>query len=551
MISADRDPIVSALLRIAGDPAQWECLADVLPGCEAPRTASDGAGHIASVAALAALSRARGEGEPTAPAVGELGVVLTAPNGRVLACNGAAAASLRALGRAEPGQPLAFDDETNGRAASAALETARRTGRRVGVRFDTAQGPLFASAAPARALIGDAAPHVGALLVFSADAGGEATSDLLRQSFRLTDAELRLARDLANGLSLQRAAQSAGVSVHTARNQLRAVFDKVGVQRQSDLVRAMHQFDRMAGGTPAFEAPAVEAPPLQRMRLPDGRWLGFREYGDPAGRAFLAFHEGLGSSLMPPGTDDLARALGLRLLAPERPGFGQSDPLPHAYRFEAVAEDMVCFLAERGVQRLRIGAILSGAASALHTAARLGERVDLVLLCSGRAPQPTSTDRASSLFARLRAGFERQPWAMEAIFAILQFRRSPELIRQMITRVASAAPGDAAWLRTNPQFADYVCQYVGECLARGSRGPVQELVAFRRGRDRPPPLAPSTQVAVWHGAQGDAAPLASLLDALGAAPAELRVFDDAGMLMTPRRWPEILARAARPDDASV
>jgi len=543
MASADRDPVVTALLRIAGDPAQWECLVEALPAWDADTGAPDAAARVASVAALAALSRVRGEGEPSAPPAGELGVVLTAPNGRVLACNGAAATSLQSLGRAEPGRHLAFDDEAHARAATAALETARRTGQRVGVRFETCHGPLFASAVPAQALL-PAGADLGALLVFSAAAGGEETSDLLRQSFRLTDAELRLARGLANGLSLQRAAESAGVSVHTARNQLRAVFDKMGVQRQSDLVRAVHQFDRMAGAMPAAGAPAVEAPPVRRMRLPDGRQLGFREYGDPAGQPLLTFHEGMGSSLMPPGTDALARALGLRILAPERPGFGQSDPVAGGYSFDDIAEDMVGFLADRRVERLRIAAVLSGAAPALSTAARLGDRVELVLLCSGRTPRPTRTDRASSLFARLRAGLENQPWAMEAMLAIVRLRRSPELTHQVVARNVSAAPGDVAWLQAHPEAADYIGQYVGECLARGSRGPVQELRAFRRAGNAPPPL--STPIVVWHGGQGDAAPLEALLDHLGETVSELRVFDDAGLLVTLRHWPEVLARAARP-----
>jgi pimeloyl-ACP methyl ester carboxylesterase len=84
----------------------------------------------------------------------------------------------------------------------------------------------------------------------------------------------------------------------------------------------------------------ADAPPVRTIGLKDGRRLAFRDYGDPDGRPMISFHEGLGSSLLPPGTQALAQELGLRIITPERPGYGQSDPRSD-YSFEGVAEDVV------------------------------------------------------------------------------------------------------------------------------------------------------------------------------------------------------------------
>ena len=65
----------------------------------------------------------------------------------------------------------------------------------------------------------------------------EASLQCFGEAFRLTPAERRLARYLASGGCLTDAAKSFGVSRHTVRNQLRSIFDKVGVQRQADLTR--------------------------------------------------------------------------------------------------------------------------------------------------------------------------------------------------------------------------------------------------------------------------------------------------------------------------
>ena len=65
----------------------------------------------------------------------------------------------------------------------------------------------------------------------------QATSDVLIALFGLTPAEARLAIRLVNGLSLDEAAISLGVSRNTAKSHLRAVFSKTGVTRQPQLIQ--------------------------------------------------------------------------------------------------------------------------------------------------------------------------------------------------------------------------------------------------------------------------------------------------------------------------
>ena len=44
-------------------------------------------------------------------------------------------------------------------------------------------------------------------------------------------------RGLVDGLSLTEYAETAGVTVQTARSQIKAIFAKTGVRRQSELMR--------------------------------------------------------------------------------------------------------------------------------------------------------------------------------------------------------------------------------------------------------------------------------------------------------------------------
>ena len=60
---------------------------------------------------------------------------------------------------------------------------------------------------------------------------------LAQQLFQLTPAETALAIQLANGLSLEEAAEMLNIKRNTARAHLRSIFSKTGVRRQTELVR--------------------------------------------------------------------------------------------------------------------------------------------------------------------------------------------------------------------------------------------------------------------------------------------------------------------------
>lgn len=77
------------------------------------------------------------------------------------------------------------------------------------------------------------------IVVTEAERSAAASERQLSQLFALTAAEARLAHGLAKGLSLDEYANACGVTITTARNQLRAVLGKTGYRRQQDLVRAL------------------------------------------------------------------------------------------------------------------------------------------------------------------------------------------------------------------------------------------------------------------------------------------------------------------------
>ena len=89
--------------------------------------------------------------------------------------------------------------------------------------------------------------RVPAAVVFVRDPNGEKTisGKRLEILFDLTAAEAKVAMALCDGASLSSCANQNGISIETARSQLKSVFAKTGVHQQSELVALL--FKSLAG----------------------------------------------------------------------------------------------------------------------------------------------------------------------------------------------------------------------------------------------------------------------------------------------------------------
>jgi DNA-binding CsgD family transcriptional regulator len=98
------------------------------------------------------------------------------------------------------------------------------------LRDDDGVAPLVVTCLP---LPGEEAK---ALVILGGRSRGGNLAELLLGAFGLTGAERRLACQLLAGRSLEEAAEETGIRISTARGYLKAVFAKIGVRRQGELV---------------------------------------------------------------------------------------------------------------------------------------------------------------------------------------------------------------------------------------------------------------------------------------------------------------------------
>ena len=139
---------------------------------------------------------------------------------------------------------------------------------------------------------------------------------------------------------------------------------------------------------------ALEA--YETVRLSDGRHFSYAEFGDPAGEPVFFFHGFPGSRAQAAPTEPVARELGIRVIAPDRPGVGGSDPLSKRTLIDWPAD--VAGLADAlNIEEFSVLGISGGGPYAAACAAVLPERVRAASLVSSVAPLDATSDRGFKL----------------------------------------------------------------------------------------------------------------------------------------------------------
>jgi pimeloyl-ACP methyl ester carboxylesterase len=147
-----------------------------------------------------------------------------------------------------------------------------------------------------------------------------------------------------------------------------------------------------AFGTPPPTLPRLEG----TVPMPDGRRLGYAEYGDAHGPLVLWFHGSPGARRqVPPAAREAADRLGLRLVCVERAGVGASTD--HAYRqLRDAAADIAVVADHLGHDRFLVLGLSGGGPYALACAHEMPDRVVAVGILGGLVPTTGEEAAATS-----------------------------------------------------------------------------------------------------------------------------------------------------------
>ena len=246
----------------------------------------------------------------------------------------------------------------------------------------------------------------------------------------------------------------------------------------------------------------------EHLRLPDGRLVYYLDEG-PAEAVPVVFCHGSPSSRLA-AIDHVERAVtrGGRLIAPDRPGLGRSEP-ETGRSLASWAGDVAELMNGLGLARFRVLAVSGGGPYALALAWALPDRVDRVALLSS----PGSFDIPGAMDGMARA--HRLMWLLA--------RWQPRLLGWMLSRQLAALADDAERFaqaivgsmhgadREALEALDeaglrrFVTAPLIEALSQGTAGAVEDMRVLRA------PWGFGVQdigvpVHLWHGEEDDATP---------------------------------------------
>lgn len=275
-------------------------------------------------------------------------------------------------------------------------------------------------------------------------------------------------------------------------------------------------------------------------RLRDGRRLGYSEFGQPDGRPVFFFH-GMGTTRLVCPSPEPARALGLRLIAVDRPGIGLSDARPGRRLLDWPAD--VAELADQlGLGSFAVIGWSGGGPYALATAHALASRVTSVAAVS--CPAPLAGNGEAAYLRRfdrnaVRAA-GRAPWVIRLALWHWGRPQRRDAERFLEESVAAMCESDQQVL-ADPQLRVRMIQSSAELYRQGGRGLYDEaLVLARPWGFKASEL--HVPVHLWHGTVDETVPFAMGEHLAEVIPdASFTRFEGEGHHLIYRYWHEILA----------
>jgi len=212
---------------------------------------------------------------------------------------------------------------------------------------------------------------------------------ILKASFGLTPAELRVVRMLVSGENVKAISVRFDRSEGTIRNQIKSILAKTGAGGIANLNRIVALISENVAGAPAPDTLRRGSfSELDILTLPDGRALEVRQQGPPDGQPVLFIHGMLFGSELPKSALDCLDRYRLRLIAPARPNFGMSDPSPGSPDGEPdrLVEDLVFVLDHYGLDRTVCLTNIAGAVYGYALASSVPERVSGLVNAASTVP---------------------------------------------------------------------------------------------------------------------------------------------------------------------
>lgn len=276
-----------------------------------------------------------------------------------------------------------------------------------------------------------------------------------------------------------------------------------------------------------------------KIRLPDGRALGYAEYGDPSGKPVLFFTGAPSSRFLHPPTEP-TEALGARLIVLERPGFGLSDFQPRRTLLDW-PDDVAAAADALRIERFAVAGISAGGPYAAACAYKLPQRLTKVAIISSVGPMdlPGTIEEMPRVRQLGTKVARKVPWLLALILWLVSNpHRNPERFYERM--LSGNSDADRALL-SRPEMKAMLLRNYLEATRAGMRGFARESIIVSNPWGFSP-VDITVPVHLWHGEDDANVSLSAARHLAETIPnCRARLLPGEGHWLILSHWEEILS----------
>jgi pimeloyl-ACP methyl ester carboxylesterase len=233
----------------------------------------------------------------------------------------------------------------------------------------------------------------------------------------------------------------------------------------------------------------------QTLQLPDGRTLGFAEYGSPEGNVLVYCHGYPGSRLEAAALSAHAAEAHVRLLSLDRPGFGRSS----SHEGRSLLDwprDLVALTEHLGIERFAVMGTSGGAPYALACAQQIPARLLSCGIVSTIAPVALASNWQNRVVVFL---VHRTPWVFTRVLgATARAFRDEQHARAALKKTLHGPDREAV---LGQGQLDVLAASAREAYRQGVRGAVSEAQLYTRDWGFRLEDITFQPLYLWHGAR--------------------------------------------------
>jgi len=246
--------------------------------------------------------------------------------------------------------------------------------------------------------------HCVVLFIVADDTECVINENAIASLYSLSTTEALIAKHIASGKTLAQYCDTHNVTLHTVRSQLKSIFHKTSTHSQSELSNRVltspalfisqqqsknnKNTDIQNAITDKKEKNNYFPDNKQIILLPDGRSLCYVDVGDKHGIPIVLCHGSYGCRKERFPDDRIATEIGIRLIIPDRPGFGLSTFMNFQHGLEW-CQDFKFLIEHLSIAKTHIMSTGSGSYFALACAHEMPERLTGLTLVNSIAPFAT------------------------------------------------------------------------------------------------------------------------------------------------------------------